>query len=104
MGNSTNFFNEVVGSEPTIITELVNNHATEPKSSTNKSKDPVIQLQLPEEIVQDESELVERSEVAQKTEKKTERTVGDFGTVQKQGRKGAGGSVFWNEMQFGKQL
>ena len=42
----TNFFNEVVGTEPTIITELVNNHATEPSSSSNKTKDPVIQLQL----------------------------------------------------------
>ena len=30
-------------------------------------------MRLPEEIVQDESELVERSEVAQKTEKKTEK-------------------------------
>ena len=69
----TNFFNEVVGTEPTLITELVNNHATENSSSTNKSNDPVIQLQLPEEIVQDESELIERSEVTQKTEKKTEK-------------------------------
>ena len=69
----TNFFNEVVGTEPTLITELVNTHASDNSSSSNKSKDPVIQLQLPEEIVQDESELVERSEVAQKTEKKTEK-------------------------------
>jgi spore germination protein GerM len=69
----TNFFNEVVGTEPTLITELVNNHATENSSPTNKSNDPVIQLQLPEEIVQDESELIERSEVTQKTEKKTEK-------------------------------
>lgn len=69
----TNFFNEVVGTEPTLITELVNNHATDNSSSSNKSNDPVIQLQLPEEIVQDESELIERSEVTQKTEKKTEK-------------------------------
>ena len=68
----TNFFNEVVGTEPTLITELVNNHATENSISTNKSNDPVIQLQLPEEIVQDESELIERSEVTQKTEKAKE--------------------------------
>ena len=70
----TNFFNEVVGTEPTIITELVNNHATEPSSSSNKTKDPVIQLQLPEEIEQDEAELVERSEVTQKSEKNTEKS------------------------------
>ena len=70
----TNFFNEVVGTEPTLITELVNNHATENSSSTNKSDDPIIQLQLPEEIEQDEAELIERSEVTQKTEKSTEKS------------------------------
>ena len=70
----TNFFNEVVGTEPTIITELVNNHSTDNSSSTNKSDDPIIQLQLPEEIEQDEAELIERSEVTQKTEKSTEKS------------------------------
>lgn len=70
----TNFFNEVVGTEPTIITELVNNHSTDNSSSTNKSDDPIIQLQLPEEIEQDEAELIERSEVTQKTEKPTEKS------------------------------
>ncbi len=69
----TNFFNEVVGTEPALITDLVNNHAEESPSASNE-KDPVIQLQLPEEIVQDESELVERSEIVQKTEKKTEKS------------------------------
>ena len=70
----TNFFNEVVGTEPTIITELVNDHSTDNSSSTNKSDDPIIQLQLPEEIEQDEAELIERSEVTQKTEKSTEKS------------------------------
>ena len=70
----TNFFNEVVGTEPTIITELVNNHSTDNSSSTNKSDEPIIQLQLPEEIEQDEAELIERSEVTQKTEKSTEKS------------------------------
>ena len=65
----TNFFNEVMGTEPTIITELVNTHATDSSDSTSKTKDPVIQLQLLEEIIQDESELVERSEITQKVEK-----------------------------------
>ena len=51
----TNFFNEVIGTEPTLITELVNNHATDNSSSSNKTNDPIIQLQLPEEIEQDES-------------------------------------------------
>lgn len=69
----TNFFNEVVGTEPTIITELVNTHATDNSSSSNKSKDLVIQLQLPEEIEQDESELVERSEIIEKSEKDTDK-------------------------------
>ena len=69
----TNFFNEVVGTEPTLITELVNNHATDNSSSSNKTNDPIIQLQLPEEIEQDESELVERSEIIEKSEKKTEK-------------------------------
>ena len=65
----TNFFNEVVGTEPTLITELVNNHATDNSSSSNKTNDPIIQLQLPEEIEQDESELIEQSEITQKPEK-----------------------------------
>ena len=69
----TNFFNEVVGTEPTLITELVNNHATDNSSSSNKTNDPIIQLQLPEEIEQDESELVERSEIIEKSEKNTDK-------------------------------
>ena len=69
----TNFFNEVVGTEPTIITELVNTHATDNSSSSNKTNDPIIQLQLPEEIEQDESELVERSEIIEKSEKNTDK-------------------------------
>ena len=69
----TNFFNEVVGTEPTIITELVNNHATDNSSSSNKTNDPIIQLQLPEEIEQDESELIEQSEITQKPEKTSDK-------------------------------
>ena len=69
----TNFFNEVVGTEPAVITELVNTHATDNSSSSNKTNDPIIQLQLPEEIEQDESELVERSEIIEKSEKNTDK-------------------------------
>ena len=69
----TNFFNEVVGTEPTLITELVNNHATDNSSSSNKTNDPIIQLQLPEEIEQDESELIEQSEITQKPEKTSDK-------------------------------
>lgn len=69
----TNFFNEVVGTEPAVITELVNTHATDNSSSSNKTSDPIIQLQLPEEIEQDESELVERSEIIEKSEKNTDK-------------------------------
>ena len=69
----TNFFNEVVGTEPAVITELVNIHATDNSSSSNKTIDPIIQLQLPEEIEQDESELVERSEIIEKSEKNTDK-------------------------------
>ena len=69
----TNFFNEVVGTEPTLITELVNNHATDNSNSSNKTNDPIIQLQLPEEIEQDESELIEQSEITQKPEKTSDK-------------------------------
>ena len=63
----TNFFNEVVGTEPTVITELVNTHADE--QTTDSKNDPIIQLQLPEEVEQDEADLIERSEVIEKSEK-----------------------------------
>lgn len=70
----TNFFNEVVGTEPAVITELVNTHTEDKNDLQNSSsKDPVIQLQLPEEIEQDESELVERSEIIEKAEKNSEK-------------------------------
>ncbi len=70
----TDFFNEVVGTEPAVITELVNNHANDKDDlQSSSSKDPIIQLKLPEEIVQDESELVERSEVIEKSEKNSDK-------------------------------
>ena len=70
----TDFFNEVVGTEPAVITELVNSHSENKNDlQSSSSKDPIIQLQLPEEIEQDESELVERTEVIEKSEKITEK-------------------------------
>lgn len=66
----TDFFNEVVGTEPSVITELVNTHADDKIDSQNQSpNDPIIQLQLPEEVEQDEADLIERSEVIEKSEK-----------------------------------
>ena len=62
----TNFFNEVVGTEPTVITELVNTHADE--QTTDSKNDPIIQLQLPEEVEQDEADLIERSEAIKQAE------------------------------------
>ena len=70
----TDFFNEVVGTEPAVITELVNTHSENKNDlQSSSSKDPIIQLQLPEEIEQDESELVERTEVIEKSEKNSEK-------------------------------
>lgn len=68
----TNFFNEVVGTEPTVITELVNTHADE--QTTDSKNDPIIQLQLPEEVEQDEADLVERSEAIKQAEEKIEKS------------------------------
>lgn len=68
----TNFFNEVVGTEPTVITELVNTHADE--QTTDSKNDPIIQLQLPEEVEQDEADLIERSEAIKQAEEKIEKS------------------------------
>lgn len=71
----TNFFNEVVGTEPTVITELVNTHADDKIDSQNQSSnDPIIQLQLPEEVEQDEADLIERSEAIKQAEEKIEKS------------------------------
>ena len=68
----TDFFNEVVGTEPTVITELVNTHADE--QTTDSKNDPIIQLQLPEEVEQDEADLIERSEAIKQAEEKIEKS------------------------------
>lgn len=71
----TNFFNEVVGTEPTVITELVNTHADDKIDSQNQSSNnPIIQLQLPEEVEQDEADLIERSEAIKQAEEKIEKS------------------------------
>lgn len=71
----TDFFNEVVGTEPSVITELVNTHADDKIDSQNQSSnDPIIQLQLPEEVEQDEADLIERSEAIKQAEEKIEKS------------------------------
>lgn len=67
--NDTNFIDEVIGKDSTSITELINPE----KTSTDKDKGTVLDLQIPEEVERSESELTERSEVIEKTEK-TEKT------------------------------
>lgn len=65
--NDTNFIDEVIGKDSTSITELINPE----KTSTDKDKGTVLDLQIPEEVERSESELTERSEVIEKTEKTT---------------------------------